>query len=351
MQNKRLNTYLFISPVSNYTVTDYHTANHPFNFHSRSPYIDGADYSLIFYGENAFNTFQHQLYYTYNTNEGFHRIGYTGVYGGWFVQPFIDVNQTWNRYTSYGDSLGLHAAHYKEANLAAGLQLPLNFTGGLMYRNLLLSASFHHTNIAWQGTAKSILSGFTHNYGEFKISYSQSIQAAPQHIYPHFGQSFLWQYRAGGKAYQMLATGNFYFPGFAATHSFIINSAYQLREKEYLYNYDNNFSFSRGYNKYDYPRMWKLGANYHFPVAYPDWGFGNIVYCLRIRANVFFDYTGVKNFFNKNIYNFNSTGAELFFDTRWWNEQPVSFGIRYSNLLNLKNSSHIDFVVPVLFSR
>jgi hypothetical protein len=30
---------------------------------------------------------------------------------------------------------------------------------------------------------------------------------------------------------------------------------------------------------------------------------------------------------------FNSAGTELYFDTRWWNQLPVSFGIRYSRLL------------------
>jgi hypothetical protein len=33
--------------------------------------------------------------------------------------------------------------------------------------------------------------------------------------------------------------------------------------------------------------------NYHLPLLYPDWGFGNIVYFLRVRGNAFYDFTKV----------------------------------------------------------
>ncbi len=78
--------------------------------------------------------------------------------------------------------------------------------------------------------------------------------------------------------------------------------------------------------------MYKVGGNYHFPLVYPDWGFGNIVYWKRIRANAFYDFTSGK--VNDSRFNFSTAGGEIFFDTKWWNQQDVSFGIRYSRLLN-----------------
>src|SRR6516165_9576381 len=83
--------------------------------------------------------------------------------------------------------------------------------------------------------------------------------------------------------------------------------------------------------------MVRLGANYSIPLLYPDWGFGNMLYFLRIRANLFFDYTKALNNFNPGepVWNdYRSVGAELFFDTKWWNQLPISFGIRYSRLLD-----------------
>ena len=82
--------------------------------------------------------------------------------------------------------------------------------------------------------------------------------------------------------------------------------------------------------------MYKAGINYNFPFVYPDWGFGNIVYFLRIRANIFYDFTQAKSLRTGNHYNFTSIGAEIFFDTKWWNQQPVTFGIRYSRLLDIE---------------
>ena len=58
---------------------------------------------------------------------------------------------------------------------------------------------------------------------------------------------------------------------------------------------------------------------------------------MRVRANLFYDYTRVQDFNTaRQLVNvdFRSTGVEIFFDTKWWNELPVNFGIRYSRLLD-----------------
>jgi hypothetical protein len=83
--------------------------------------------------------------------------------------------------------------------------------------------------------------------------------------------------------------------------------------------------------------MWRWSANYQLPLLYPEWGIGNIVYFTRVRANLYYDYTKAMDFFiTGNTYNakYRSYGSEIFFDTQWWNELPISFGIRYSRLLD-----------------
>lgn len=83
--------------------------------------------------------------------------------------------------------------------------------------------------------------------------------------------------------------------------------------------------------------MYKWGANYGFPLFYPDAGFANIIYLLRVRANLFFDDTEVHDFYNngnKFSANFRSIGAEIYFDTKWWNEALITIGVRYSRLLD-----------------
>ena len=153
-------------------------------------------------------------------------------------------------------------------------------------------------------------------------------------------------------ANQLLASGSIYLPGFHINHNIILTAAYQRRDTLGQYPFANNFPFSRGYNGVDYPRMIKFGANYHFPIFYPDWGLGNIVYFKRVRANGFYDDTHVKSLRTGNKFTFNSTGLELFFDTKWWNQQDVSFGIRYSRLLNynnlgIKQPNQWEIILPV----
>ena len=114
----------------------------------------------------------------------------------------------------------------------------------------------------------------------------------------------------------------------------VFTAAVHSRDTLQQYLFSNNFPFARGYNAVDFPVMWRLGANYHLPLAYPDWGFGGIVYFLRIRSNLFFDYTQGKSLRTGTVYPFKTVGTELFFDTKWWNQQPVTFGIRYSRLLD-----------------
>jgi hypothetical protein len=98
--------------------------------------------------------------------------------------------------------------------------------------------------------------------------------------------------------------------------------------------------------------MWKLSANYHFPLLIPDWGFGNILYISRIRANAFYDFTKAYSRSKKNTLDQRSAGMEFFADTKWWNQYPLTFGIRISRLLNNdlltgKRGTYFEFILPV----
>jgi hypothetical protein len=53
-----------------------------------------------------------------------------------------------------------------------------------------------------------------------------------------------------------------------------------------------------------------------------------------VRANTWFDATGLKSLRNGTTTILRSTGVEIYFDTRFWNEQAISFGVRYSRLLD-----------------
>ncbi len=337
-------------PQRAFTTSPYNKLTHPFNFHSWRPYYDEPEYSFTLYGQNILNTLQANIDYTWNRNENSHRLGGSLVYGGLYVQPFVGISQTWNRTFSYNRNF-----HYNEFNAYAGLQLPLNLSGGRQYRYLTPSISINNQHVSYTGILKGRVPNYGFNYLQTRLVYSGQIQQAAQQIYPHWAQTLVVQYRNilnNYTAHQFLATGYLYLPGFHPAHSLVLSAAYQARDTANQYTFGNSFPFSRGYTAIDFPRMWRLGANYHFPLAYPDWGFGNLVYFRRIRANAFYDYTQGKSLRTGLTYPFSTAGLEVFVDTRWWNQQAVTFGFRYSRLLDrelrgVTQPNQFEVILPV----
>lgn len=339
-------------PARSFATSKYRKTFHLFNFYSWRPYYDDPEISFSVFGQNILNTFQSEITYTYNRNEQSHKLGFDGIYGGWYVQPSAGISQTWNRVINYSRDTTLY---YDELNANAGLKLPLNFSGGKQYRYLTLSTSLNTQQVRLTGLGKKIYQNQNFNYLQASAFYSSQVQKAVQHIYPRWAQTLFLQYRTIINKYtanQFLATGSVYLPGLYVNHNLVLTAAYHARDTMRQYVFSNNFPFSRGYTSVDFPRMWRFGANYHFPLFYPDWGFANIVYFQRIRANGFFDFTQTKSLQTGNKFFFKTTGAEIFFDTKWWNQQQVTFGVRYSHLLDREyrgatNPNHWEVILPV----
>ena len=320
--------------AGNYPVTNYKKSFRLLNIHSWRPYYDRPEYSFTLYGQNVLNTFSSELAYTFNENERSHRISYDGAYGGTYLQPVFGVSQTWQR------SVRLNRDTLLQWNLweaYAGLRLPFNLTGGKQFRNLTLQATLNRSAVSWTGIAKNIFRDANFNYVDLRLLYAGQIQRAVQHIFPRWGQSFQTRYRqtlGDTRAWQMLVSGTLYLPGLHRNHNLVLTGAIQSRDTLTQFNFSDNFPFSRGYTAINLPRMYKLGVNYHFPMAYPDWGFGQLVYFQRLRLNAFYDLSVGRSLRTGRQFNFGTLGGELFFDTRWWNQEPVTFGFRYSRLLD-----------------
>ena len=74
---------------------------------------------------------------------------------------------------------------------------------------------------------------------------------------------------------------------------------------------------------------------------------------MRVRANVFYDFTESRSLRIGRTFALRSAGGEMFFDTKLWNQFPASFGVRYSRLLDndLINSNldpnQFELVIPM----
>ena len=335
-----------------YDVSKYRKSHGLFNFHSWRPYYEQPDWSFTLYSDNILNTFSSQLYYQFNENEKYSKLGYDGIYSAWFPWVIGGISYTFNR----NAEVNTEKVTWNEFNANVGLKIPLDFSRGRTYKFLSLSSTFNTQQLFFTGDAAQKYKNSSINYQDNILSWMIRVQQVRQQIYPRFAHTFYARYRGSVndiEARQLLMTSSVYLPGAFKNHSLVINGAYQSRDTANNYIFSNNFPLSRGYPGVNLPRMWKLGLNYHFPICYPDQGFGQIVYFLRVRANLFYDYSSVKSLRTGTSTLLRSAGTEIFFDTRWWNQQAVSFGIRYSRLLDADryasnpNPNQWEFVLPI----
>ena len=318
---------------TNRPAVKYSSSYRLFNFHSWRPYFSDPEYSYSLIGQNILNTLQTELYFTYNRNEQFKQTGAIISYGALF--PVISAGGSYTFDRSFTDSA--RVIRWNEFNALAGLRIPLSFAGGTFIQNLNVSGAFITKQVYYTGSSKQDFNDKRFNYGEWTISATNQQLRARQQIFPRFAQSVFARYRHiinNYTAHQLLLNTSLYFPGFLPNHSIVLQGSYQHRDTLQQYTFSNSFPISRGYSDIDFPRMWKIGANYHFPIAYPDKGFGDIFYLLRLRGNVFYDYSEIRSLRRRTSYPVKTVGGELYFDTKWWNQLPLSIGFRYSRLLD-----------------
>ncbi|RVU00832.1 hypothetical protein EOD41_09345 [Mucilaginibacter limnophilus] len=337
---------------SSYKTQSYSKWHNLFNFHSLIPEISDPDYKFSLVGENVLNTFQSELFFNYNRNEGYKQVGFEATYGALFPYISAGADYVYERRRFYqGGQL-----YWNEMNFHGGLQVPLNFSRGRQLTGLNIGTDIYFSRTDYPAGFNAFNRSFTYLNSYF--TFSTRIQQARQHIYPHFGQSFTFinKHALNATGNQFMAAGTFYFPGLSANHNLIITASHQQHGSNDDVAFSNNFAFSRGYTAENLYRMNKVGANYHFPIAYPDAGVANTIYLLRIRGNLFYEYTHGTDFFRGNKFkaDFRSVGATLFFDTKFFNQQSLTFGVRYSRLLDDNifgqgGRNQIEIVLPVSY--
>ena len=332
----------------NFPVTDYKKGTKLLNFHSWRPYYSAPEFTFSLYGENVLNTLQTELYYLYNENEKTSAVGLNAVYGAWFPYLNLGTEYTFNREAVTGNKV----RQWNQLDSRIGLSIPLSFTSGQTFKNFSIASNY----VLRSEYNKADTIGNTHfSYLSHSVSWSQQVQRAVQHIYPGFGYALSLAYRHAVTVYtgyQFTGNSSLYLPGFLSAHNIVLTGSFQQRDTLNPQLYSNRFTYSRGYEGRYFSRMWRLSANYHLPLLLPDWGFASIFYLLRVRANGFYDFTKVYSRDKKTRVNQRSVGGEIFIDTKWWNQYPLTFGFRVSRLLDPDQfdgfkGTRFEFVLPV----
>lgn len=306
-----------------------------FNFHSWRPFVSDPEYGYTFYSDNILSSFSNNLTYTYNRNDRSHTVGFNGVFAGWFPLFNLGAEESFNRHI---DTAAGKSVVFNSAKINATISIPLSFVGGTTSKYVNFGVGYNIEKFFFRGNDKYIFNSNAIKYVTTFFSFSNISRQATQQINPQWAQSISLNYKDEfnyRKRHKLVGGASLYFPGLFTNHSIVLNGAYQKRDS-LADLFSNNFSYSRGYEALSTRRMYKVGINYHFPICYPDWGFGNMVFFQRIRGNVFYDYTGARARLNGTLADIKnrSTGGELYFDTKLWNALSASFGIRFSHLLD-----------------
>ena len=327
---------LYMVPDDTFNSSKYRKGFQIFNFHSIIPDISDPNYTLSLSGENILNTFQSELSLTYNQAEGYKRLGFSGTYSALFPYLSGGVNYTFDR-RLFRNGVPVY---FNQLEPYAGIHVPLNLSRGRSFTFLNGGAQYVFNKSFFKGAYKDSLANRYYGYLNSYLSFSHQVQKASKQIFPRFAQAINGSYKTALTNYsgnQAMISASIYLPGVFKNNSFVLNGAWLKKDSLRQISFSSGFPFSRGYEATNFYKMYKWGANYHLPLLYPDVGFGNILFILRVRANVFFDETFVQDFKqNRQKFTayFRSAGTEISFDTKWWNQVKVSFGFRYSYLFD-----------------
>lgn len=342
-------------PSNNYSPKRYNQFANLINFHSWQPYFLRPLYGAMLYSDNVLANFSSQLLGYYNVNEKnvtgdvtFKYGGLTPVFDMGFrgSTPFVIDNQTG---TTQSEVSGL-----------AGATLPLNFLNGAYFRGLTLGAQYRAAYVTNRFTSGETQNYYNH-FATGRIAFINAKRKALQHLYSHRGAYLALQHSHSlyqTQVYQTQLDYEFPIRGIGVNHNFIAEGGLFINRYNSQYRFANAFFMPKGImfaspDLYNTNLLYRLGLNYHFPIAYPDFGIAGIVYFLRFRANIFTDILYDRYFGNTERLGVFSYGLEWFFDTRVLNLYSISFGVRTGMLSapytpDAKNNRlFIELAVPI----
>ena len=333
---------------SQHEVKQYSAWQHLLNFHSWLLLPATPLYTFRIISTDLLNTMQLAPGMEYNSQEK--TIGYFAniQYAGLF--PVFDATLRYGGRTStFEDSSSTHYYTWNERSIDAGIKLPFNLSMGPNIARLTLSARISCTDIS----NRQVWFAYDNNDGrltsmQYQISFSKVRTAAYRDFRPRLGiqisavheRSFPSSNYRGA---QTAVSGRIYLPGLIKHHSLMLNGFFARQEVD-NYIFSQRFRFPRGYDEVFYSRLAGGSFNYAFPVLYPDFHAGPLIYFKRIKANLFLDYaTGQQDTFRES---WSSIGGELSFDVFPFQlPARVDIGVRLSYRLNDRTKR----VEPVLF--
>jgi hypothetical protein len=273
-------------PQVPYPQKSYGTFSHTFHVHSWIPfYIDLEDYTtsiqdipinlgVMLFSQNLLSTVISSIGYRYY--QGYHQVIPTLSWRMWY--PVVEVTG------QFGNPAN---------TISVKSYVPLSFTGGRYITRVQPQAEYEY-NGADLTSGEDHVTGL--HYLHAKLFLNHYLRLSVRDLYPKWGQSLAVTYTqtlADQGLFGSLASVQTvaYFPGFLRHHHLFCIAGFQAQDPGTYLLPVNRITFPRGYPAEVSRNFTSLLWNYSFPVVYPDWALGPVVYLKRIRANLFYDWS------------------------------------------------------------
>jgi len=363
-----------------YESKKYSKLAHLINFHSWAPAVVDEDSQEITPGvsivsQNKLGTAVLNVGYEWNVTEKTGSFYGKYTYRGWYPVFDFELN-TGNSASEYGviepikntdgEVIGqdtvLKRFTWVETNFGADARIPMDFSRGkysrLFQPEIKYDLTFYKHN---SSTPDQFFDGSFQSF-TYRLYYQQLLRKSMQDVYPNFGFVLDGMYRnspVGDANLGSLILGQtyFYIPGFMPNHGIRIYGGAQDKMYSGTIGFSDVIRYPRGWGKINTNQMASFASDYKFPVFYPEWSVGGLLYLQRVNASIFADYAyltanlyhhgNVSGTFDSKISSF---GIELTGNANFLRfYAPVEIGVRASYLPKMENV-YFDFLFSIDFN-
>lgn len=368
-------------PDTTYSSKYYSKILHAINIHSWMPFclsyngsgVEDSGLGAQIVSQNKLGTTFTNLGYRYdrrNRNQYFFaKVTYKGLFPVFETEYQYGTRTYYNKAKTYTNADTTIRTTYSTQNIFGRVYFPLNFSSKSHIRQItfgtqvegifqrLASAPEMYKNNIYKRIQTAVL------FHTFSLANCRA--TATREINPRFGQivSFGYEHSLESSVETdtkrniyspyFFAKADIFFPGIMRSHSLYFKLGYEWNKhvSDDYYNVNLQIATPRGFlDENDIPtekELISLQANYFFPIYYPDWELGDVLYVKRISCNLFADYAIAP----QRDKDYLSYGAEFEMNFYLFNIRiPFSYGLRISSVPQ-KDASFAEFTFNIGFDQ
>lgn len=307
-------------------------------------FVSGRGIELSMASNNYLNSFGYDIGVGRSSEEkqpfGYLEINYTKHY------PVFSLKFEYEKREDNDTIIGRKDI-WEELEATAKMTLPYSFKKGFYNNYFALSGSYGVLKYTRNDLARVYeISDQRLDVTGAEIVISSLKDKTERDLIPSYGLQYIGAYQdAKAKEFKSFSSDvlyqdlSFYLPGLTVNSGLKLNGTTEQQKKgSRNYRFDplnddfTSYVFSRGFDYFYVDKYQKASLDYYFPMSYPDMNLAGWFYLRRIYAKLFFDHTKAE--ISTRTYNFNSTGAELNFESYVLRKLDLSFGMRASHRID-----------------